>query len=677
MMLTKNWRDFYEVTNKTKNALVSEWKKENCFKDKNNLTKSGVIPEGAGLTSVLLMLVAFHSDKNIFPAESKGAAFNATLSDCQELVNASLKKLCEWTQTEFNAFPLLNKKSEPVFNENCGSTETVTWCLSSSILAIYAEKQGAIKLNSSVRESTLDMMARALNALIKGQREDGTWGFTCDGKGKRALYFTYIANASLADFFDYILDEISIVESGDDNATAEIDWETVNFLNGKLNIDTVAAVNDARRKLNKFLVEKCLPVLPELASCSEMSKNILDDIGACAHTSISTNKDVKYYYHNLYYTYYILEMLITSNADQYFKNTLNDPEASEALLNGYAPYLADHEQKYYKKHLDEFFYNFYEQALHSSRTNYLSASRTGTKFWESSLSELPLKWEHENDEFSDLAFLALDQSKATLTDPSILPMSLRTNVVYSFYVTERPEITIERLFNDICDNAYREEEDEERVRDLWDSMCYNLVITERSIESIIDFYDYLNKFEPQEEKHSITQAAPAAPVKIRQVEMPSAIDAAIEEKIAQYLRSEAGRCAISEAVGNAPAAQSGVAFDVSTLLSDETIDMVREICHNVNTTVVPTDDDPGNRIAVLISGLVDLYEALEMCRTRKIFAKKAKGGTATEIAEEVTSDAISYHDRYVELMEFIKEDLKEKKYAFSDLYTALKRLRNQ
>ena len=476
MSLSKNWKKFYDVAIKTKNALYSQWKKEGCFVDKNNLSKSGVIPEGVGLTSILIMMVAFRDDEVIFPKNVKDGV---TLEDCSALVNNSMKKLCDWTKTEFNASPILNKKCSEMFECDRGYLETVTWCLSPAILAVYAEKHGALKLEPTVRESTLDMMARAMEAFIKAQRSDGTWGFTTDGRGKKSLYFTYVANATLCDFFNYIMDEISIVENTGVEKEPEIDTQTLEYLDKRLGINTAEVMKGIRVKLNKFLVEKCLPILPKLASCNAVSQEELDIVGAELHFPIRMEKEAKYY-HNLYYTYYLLDMMIANSADWYFDDIIKDTEAAQALLDSYSPYLLEHERKYYKTNFEDFFYNFYEQALHSSRMNYLTASRTGNKFWDVSTSELNVSWVHEDEDISDLALRSLDISKATVTDATILPMALRANVIYSYYLTKRPEITIERLFNDICKNAYIDsEENEDCVKDLWDSVYYNLMITER------------------------------------------------------------------------------------------------------------------------------------------------------------------------------------------------------
>ena len=242
-----------------------------------------------------------------------------------------------------------------------------------------------------------------------------------------------------------------------------------------------------------------------------------------------------------------------------------------------------------------------------------------------STSELPIKWEHDEIEIQKMAKTALDQSQANLTDPTILPMALRANTVYSYYVTEKPEITIERLFNDVCNNVYADEfdeDDDEHVLNLWDTVYYNLMITERSIESIVDFYDYINKFDnttaSSEEKKPVYSASAIC----ESAASASSLDAAVEAKIADYLKSEAGKAAIMEAVGNTPASIKVAAESSSDSISlQSAIDFISLV--NKKNRLQYTDE--GDKFDTFMSEFGSLCEKIVQCNIHKFICDSSSG----------------------------------------------------
>lgn len=657
----------YNRVNATKNALVFEWKQNGCFKDKNDLTKSGILPESIGLTSVLLMFVAFANDEKVFDTVdfSEDDICNADISGFTEIINASFKNLFQLSLNGFKADPLLNKKHADFFNEERGYTECVTWCMSASVLAIYAKKHCSLELEPEVYTNVLKLLGESFKALVFSQRDDGTWGFATDKKCKRSIYFTYIASASLADFFDYILDEISLIDScNDEAANIEPIKEVVEYLDKFIGKDVVSLAIETREKLDKFLIENCLPILPKLSECTKLEKSELDILGMnqVAPSNFGNGDDEKYY-HNLYYTYYILDMLITANADKYFSEMIQNEENRLNLLAKYKPLLTKQDYNYYNdpQKLGDFFTNFYEQALHSSRMNYMSAIRTGDEFWQSSASELPIKWEHEDSEINRLAFQAIDQSKATLSDPTLLPMALRANVVYSFYVTQKPEITIERLFKDVCNNVYMDDdESDECTKDLWDDVRYNIMVTERSIEAIVDYYDYLNKFSQQAQKSSagatkktMTEAntEPGSAV--------SAVDAAIEAKIAQYLSTEAGisliRSALPTNVADTTMKNKFKSHEMMEWLQDLTQEMSKT---NITSTTA--------KIPELMLTFIDFFDILSKCSLKKRVG---------------IEDTKQFEEQKILLIKAIFKDISERrenanKYDLTELYKTLKECRD-
>ena len=257
------------------------------------------------------------------------------------------------------------------------------------------------------------------------------------------------------------------------------------------------------------------------------------------------------------------------------------------------------------------FTNFYEQALHSSRMNYLRASRTGSDFWDIDKSELPVEWEHEDRKFQSKARQALNATRAEIKDPTILPMSLRANIMYSFYVTEKPEITIERLFSDICENTYSKASDKNHAQDLWDSTRYNLMITERSIESVIDYYDYLNRYE-----FSGVTAAVQAPSKPAAVAEKTAFEKAMDEKIADYLQSDEGQALIDAAIAKklAAAPTAGTALGVESLTS---------LIALVNKKDRRQFEREGDEFDALMCELVALGNKITQCNVHRLLSEKS------------------------------------------------------
>lgn len=680
MIKSQNRIALNEVANNTKNALISEWRKEHCFKDKNNMRDSGLLPEGIGLTSLLLFLEAFGETEEIIPSSgSLDESGNASLSDIQNLICESLAKVCNMAESGYRATPLIRKEHDSkLFGESCGYLETLTWCLSLSILAVRNEKRGLLSLSDELREKAYELLAKSFDTLIKSQHEDGTWGFTTDRLADKALYYTYIANASLADFFDYILGEIAYTENGN----VEENNDILAFLEDKLGYKADSAAEAAREKLNKFLIEVCLPRLPKIADCSALSDDDLSAIGAW-----KTEPQGDKYYLNLYYTYYLLEMMITSSADKYFEERVSAD--ADALLEIVKPHIPATDYDYYNtfktaaedvKFFEDFFKNYYEQALHTSRMHYMVASRIDD-FWNYTASELTLQWSHSTK--SKEVKTATD--RVYISDPTILPMALRANTMYSFYVTEKPEITIERLFADVCQNVYSADASDSEGGDyctenLWDSASYNLFITERSIESVIDFFDYLNKFESNTPAQQLPKPAAAAPAVPTVTKSP--IDLAIEAKIAEYLASEEGQALISKNVSTAvPAAPEASAVSESSaplaISTASIIGYVKELSRNINATAIPNDEDPSNEISMLIAKLVDLHEALESCKIRKIFAELEDNKGDIDYESNISKSSNIFDSRYRELLGFIAKDLSDKKYSLSELYVAVKRLKDK
>ncbi len=665
-IFSSKFNELCELAHKTQLALVNEWYAYNQFRDKNQLREGGLLSEGIGLAGVLLMLVAFRDEESVFSVEEKQRA--------KELISVSVKNMCKWSENSFGADPLLIGKETKFFNKDFGYIDTITYCLSVAILIRYAERKGELLLDESTREAVYSMMARSANALLSAQHDNGTWGFATDKKSKDSLFFTYSAACSIADFFDYIMGEIDIVEQNEDMQTGGVDKEMLAILDKTLK-NTQEAFEISRQKLREFFVHECLPFLPRLANCEKMDADVLERLG------ISTN--VKYQnYHYLYFAYYLLDAMNISGADLYFAEITESKEKVEKLKTHYIDnnliLEIDREYAFKDENFAKMYESFYEQALHSSRVQYINASRTGKKFWDSTKSELSILWEHEDSDIAANAEDALKKSFHSLTDPAIIPLALRANTTYAYYVTQKPDLTVERLFESIQNSAFIGDEsdsgnEEYCVENLWDDQYYNLSITEKSIESIIDFYDYLRAFEYKKDKPSEKSEAKNDAYPIPQ---KSAIDIAIEQKIENYLLGSEGKKLILAAMeGNDNKATSptfsggGGAID----LNEQLLDLINDFTDLVKSTNRISRD--GMIYERAAAALYDLAYALDRCVLKQTLfevTNKKTDETDTEYEKRMDEHTTELEKRKKKLMYQLDADVNDERWDFSRLYDRIK-----
>lgn len=664
-------RDMYmklmDVANRTKEAVISRWETTEGFTDKNKYTRQGALPEATGLCSLLLYSVAFRNENAIYNSSDKDTV--------SKIVESSFAKLKRWSVGGYGATPLTRKTD--IFDSKNDYTDTVTWVLSASILARYAERNGAITVTPETRETIFDMMNVSFSSLMESQREDGTWGFRTDRNAKSSLYFTYSASSAVADFFDYILGEIGEVEViGDNIRTVEPkDTEVIKYLSSALGYDVEKKATEVRAALQNWLIRYALPLLPKIASCCKMTDHERELVGMWSHNSVAFGGESKIYYH-LYYAYYLIDMMVTSSVDIRMKSIINNPDELRRLEENYRAdglfnggdltYFFDENNR-----VDELFTMYIEQAIHTTRTQYISAKKTGGNFWVGTGSELPISWLHETDSISNKAKILLSQVSGVggVSDPTVSPMALRANINYSFYVANKPDYTIEGLFDDICDEACSEIDEYNEdccVLDLWDATNYSIPVTERAIEAIVDFYDYLCRFEEREavEERTVTNASFA-----RKVEK-SALDIALETKFAEYLRSDVGRSVIAEiSVGTTQPVAYG------TERTDDLITEIERISDFINqTTLLNTHGDEDER---LTAALVNLHRAISACSTKdkiRTTVKRVSYKTDADYQKRILHCANEYMRRVDELFKDLVADTDFIECDFSSLYTQLKLL---
>jgi len=134
-----------------------------------------------------------------------------------------------------------------------------------------------------------------------------------------------------------------------------------------------------------------------------------------------------------------------------------------------------------------------EMGIYFSRIYFQRAMETGEVWWNDPdksafIIKFPLYKEITSNGFKTIF--------KNFQDPNLVPMSLRSNVLYSFYISKGGDKKIDDLYSVILENKYADYY-------IWDSNEYNIFVTEKSIEALIDYYDYLCRYEesnPKEEK---------------------------------------------------------------------------------------------------------------------------------------------------------------------------------
>lgn len=514
-------KELLKIVSDVKDALIRDWEQKSFFTDNNNMQNEGILADSIGVTSLLLLIVTFKDEKEVFSEES--------ITKINQIIASSINKI--WDSVKANGYqatPLLSSKSSnKIFTKDDGYTDTITWILSICILARYTKKEGILSFDSLTQEKILDATADSLGKLLDNQQEEGTWGFMADKGAKKSLFFTYSVGTAIADVYDYIYGELY------DNPEDHIDIEFAELLSKKMKVsDVKKRLDAARTNLNNWLIKSCLPLLPKISSCENLSAEDLDILGIWDQKMKEKSYGRNYYM--LYYVYYLIDLMITNTADLQYSLMINNPSQFEMIKEQYENNkdFTKEEFLYFfsKGHDKELFTNYIEQAIHASRNNFINASRTGNDFWDTSDSELNIDWRHSDIKISDSIKEIPKKEMIRVTEPALVPMALRVNVNYCYYLSKRTDITVDNLFNIVLSDRNVEEIDD-CLEGLWDNLIYNLPITERSIEAIVDYYDYLCKFVPVDNHKE----------KIEKTEL----EQAVENIVVKYLQTEDARNLLS------------------------------------------------------------------------------------------------------------------------------------
>jgi len=319
--------------------------------------------------------------------------------------------------------------------------DSVSWVLSFALHVRLANRFGKLILEPAELQEVFAMIKTCLAIICETASPTGGWGFTSGSKPD--LYYSYAVSECLADFGDYVLGE-SEKEIGIGS-----DAELERYLTEN-NRDLIATVQEKRKLTAKWLWETY--------SATQLGVSEIDP-----GQQLEANQRPHIL---LYFTYFVLDMLIVNLPEDVFE-----------------------EDEYFKGKKQEL-YRKLEHALYLSRIDFDKAydDREWWDNWER--SSLRLTWDtFENPKL-------FDPKKASLTntgivEPGFVPLSLRCNALYAFYIAEGPDQKMSRLFTVLHENRHQD-------TGLWDTQTYNVMVTERAIEAVVDYNDYMTRFHVEE-----------------------------------------------------------------------------------------------------------------------------------------------------------------------------------
>ena len=688
----------------TKNSLLAEWNR--CggkFIDKNYYTSEGLHPQAVGLASVLLMLIVFGDEEKVFPASESEIVhkwIEKMLSDMLDTVD----------REGYSISPYKSAESTKELFGKYGYTDIATWVFSPCIIARYASRKGNLTLNKTLEERMLHAISKSLKAIIDGQRADGTWGFRLDGQSSRSLFFTYGVSAAINDFYNYIMGNIEQVEANNDSELLgdARDNKLIAYMNSDGGFeDVVKTMEEVKDKLQNWLIKDCLPYLPKVASCQNLTDKEREILGVGKQNTAEFDLN----YVNLYYAYYLIDLFVNSESDKKYKAIVEDERAFEELKEHYGVDKAREEQRFSIEDNYYFFKensganaidlceDYIEQAIHATRTNYLNATRTGFEFWDGTNSELDVEFNMPDDAKDAYTVRQLvKRANASLKEPALVPMALRVNVQYCYYISNQTDKVVDDLFDKIANDRYMGETKDNCIHGLWDNLSYNLFITERSIEAMIDAYDYVCKFgEGAQVGDSEKECGIAGVIDTHIAEM---IDKRVEKAMKKSLDSDAITALIEREVEKrmasvkieAPVAKTEAPKACASEECDFTklaIEKIKFITDALEYGVPRREGEDVSEEEMLAHEMVNLFSAMQKCSWRttlakQVFRAKTEEDDGDELfsvderkfreySEQAISMVKAFEARYPNLFSAVMMDVAKNDEKFLiDLYCALK-----
>ena len=641
----------YNVIIPAKDTIIKNRLEKTFFSDEDYLKTEGILSESIGLTGLLLLLVAFNKKQNI---NSEGKSIivitEQDKADINDITEKSVLKIKEWKANQgYSAEPIVphNKTKKIVGFETDGYIETITWVLSLCVLIRYAShKLKCLIISSDTEKIIFELANETLQKIMNSQRDDGTWGFMANKSSKKSLYFTYSVGSTLADVYDYIFGELvdEAERTKDDIDTAFL--TAINMENLKTNLD------NARKKLAFWLLKDCLLYLPQLSECKPIVSNdpIYELLGLWEQPCEIDKK-----YINLYYVFYIIDLIVVSEADKrYNEIMMNKNQINDLNLQNH-PALNEIEKFYlwscddHEENLKELWKDYLDIAIQQSRSNFLLSKRTKGYFWTApNDSQLRIKWEHTDKNISDQIRTQGINNVEGLWDPAYVPLSLRANVNYIYYLIENSDATLDKLYEIVCrtrvdEDTFKsmEKSDAEKcILHLWDKEKYSLLLTIRSIEAIVDYHDYIEEYCIEGEdrlQHTKTEE------KVQESLLASSynqttksnIEKEIQKVISSYIQSKDGKAVLKESLDQLYLPKEDVTdyIDTSKII-DNIKNKVNNLKGNISTACSVSDNS--------ISPLLDSSLEYSMkCKIYEILTKSKfpiQSATITEVYSELMDD---------------------------------------
>jgi hypothetical protein len=478
--------------------LMDWYDKNQEFRDETDegRGKTGLIYRCAGSVSLLLLA-------NTFPKVAGDSRWKDIVLKEFDLVRTHVK------EKGFDASPLIDsEKTKDSFSPSAATQyhylDSVSWTLSFAILMRLTHRADLIKLDNPKTLAIREMIQNTLQITCDSACEKGGWGFT-SGCKQPDLYFSYAISEALADFGDYVMGESK------EEGIAEPDEEFIDALGGR-DGNLIKSVMAARKRTCEWLISDCLNKLGQETTPSDESSQKSDD----------PIENIMSDHMGIYATYFALDMLIVSNADQLF------PDDANRIL-----------QKL-------------EHAIYLSRIRFDKAHEDKIWWNNPSFSSWVLQWEKSHPAFPRARSLAMP------TEPGLAPLSLRCNVLYTYYFSEGRDKKIDDLLKVVHNEAHIE-------TGLWDRESFSLMVTERAIESLVDYADYLQKFPKAEQDARVVSSSECS--------FREAVALAVRE----YCESDAGRALLLGSSG-------GVVNAGQSMQDDDLADHMQSVfrqCANV------------------------------------------------------------------------------------------------
>jgi len=655
-----------DVARETKQALydIEGFDRIPGFSDDIN-KGNGIITQCAGAVSLLLLHKTFANEKQVIQPQDKAKTVEIILT-----VFNSVKQLVgDWG---YNATPFASgNQTKDIFSSDKGYIGSLTWVLSLCMLIRYNNRMAYLEFPDEFLQEITEAIPELLKTICLSQimidDTTGAWGFSTDSDNI-SLYFTYTVSASLGDYYDYLFEEFKDCDRNEDIELKEMLNERTFVVRGQTKT-VFAAVEEARTALQMWVIKYALPILPDCAE-ARLPAKLLPAMGIWELDKNKANPDLgldtKFHYNYLYYAQYIFDMIISSIANQRF-NTIFSSGGTEAEdirkfyeEHGLFP-VADLEYYFENDHTDVLVEKIMDQSIHALRLNISKASRTKDRYWESlDAAVFDMKWGYSDSKKNTKQ---MELASKNIKDPVILPLFLRVNTLYSYYISERTDKIIDEIFGQIILDRQGSGE----FMNLWDSLAFNIMITEKAVEGITDYYNYLLKY-----------AAPEPAVEVKEVPIvnPEPIKEAILEAVQEYLKSREGKELLTGVLGNAPASYPVNAVSPASINSDMLAKSIRELLGKMSDSLENLGAfSESNEVSLAAVEFVDFHNNLIRGWAYKALLSQNLSNSGAEAIDIGKSQTELLLNQLRTLTNHLCHDLTSDNAFGSSLYSALKTLK--